>query len=88
MDRISNNRCFIHLKIVGELDEALCFQNIEQLNVRTAIKEIKKYYKFHKMSYIYLVEEQYEKELREGDQLVHGRTYVCKRKESKRITKH
>ena len=80
MERLSNNRCFIHLKIVGEADEALCFQNIEQLNVKTVIKEIRKHYKFDKTTYIYLVEEQHKEELRERDRLIHGRTYMCRRR--------
>ena len=51
------------------------------MSVRKALIQIKELYQLNSISNLYLVEEQYQSEIKMQNDLVHGKTYVCKRRE-------
>ena len=68
--------------MLGKEDEVICFSNRKEMTVKKALLKIKKRYKLHSLSNLYLVEDQYRNKVKKH-LLAHAKTYICKRKESK-----
>ena len=81
--RCNNNKCFIHLKMLAQENEVICFSNQNEMSVENALIQIKELYQLNSISNLYLVEEQYQSEIKRQNDLVHGKTYVCKRREGR-----